>query len=1182
MSTLTLTPRCCFGVRGDVCGGSVHLVEPVGVTGIGLGGDEPSALVFCGSYLSRLACMNVGAFTMETVPSQRLQTFVALAREDQKSGRFDAESARVACGLIGPLINALTPNRSMLAIALVGGTRVWLHSVSSLHYLRSLPLPAAAGGCQALSWTANEESVLILGDAPPYALALVAAGQSNGGTLLAVEPAVQPLLLLAPAHGSANLEAFQADAIETELFPALAPTPAVANWAPTGCTCSQALPGKAAVFGRGVLLFYSVDEVEADAAKAGAEATRTPCELRPQPHTDAFTAWLRAAAARTDATSALHFTAHCWLISDMSVAATAAGELLLFRCGAFVCELLSAAPHMAPDSECTPFRCTSDSCVSEAVPSGGWTSLAAFSRGFLAGGDDGRLAVYVFAQTRSSCEADDPVTLPQLVHLRNCRAVPPALWPTGVHLPAITWLSVAPSERVVALALGGSHLQVLDLIAATTGLSDDVAGASTVSSVAASPLFAPLGAGGHGPAPGAKPDATSSVACAVLSVDIAVLRPLAVTVGCDRTVRVWTCGGSAPALEAGRAFPASEAPLCAALHPSGFHVAVGFADHLRVYNVLYDTLRETRAHAAKGCRAVAWARGGHALAASSGAAILLFDANGAPGPVLRGHTGCVTALRWSVDDTSLVSAAADGAVYLWDVAAGRRLREALAKGLRWEGAVATRDASRAYAVGTKGSGDGGDESSVCKSALCEFDLATGALLQSLPLAGGAALRALVSTTGTSAQASAVLFVAAGGEIVSLSAPQRKPELSSGNTNGPLAAGGLANAHAHTRAHALTASLQSMHAHLTPACSAAVLGLALANDDSALLAAGGDGCVLVFDVRDEDGRPPDSALVAVGEPASADVAAGGGAGALERPCDLADRHAVIRELLAAADETAATREYTLRFRDVGLAERLAAIADAGARAVAAEECRRAAVVLAGTAAVKEVTMAAAAADIRRRGEAAKRARLAQEEISAAIVATEAAKANAASAATFETARVEAAVHAAAERAATDAADCARRLEAVRNARHSAEEAAAAEASSWAARFAQAKVDADAEIKGLRRNYAERLESENDATLRLRGEHVVMSRALAVHVKDMELAADEAAAAQSRLSAALATHANLDSQIAALRAVSAERDADIAKREMRIQELKLEHTVSTKRQRRLLWRHRVALLSPSAHL
>lgn len=55
--------------------------------------------------------------------------------------------------------------------------------------------------------------------------------------------------------------------------------------------------------------------------------------------------------------------------------------------------------------------------------------------------------------------------------------------------------------------------------------------------------------------------------------------------------------------------------------------------------------------------------------------------------MLRGHSGKISAITWSADDTRVLSAGRDGAVYEWRVSDGKRDKEHVQKGCQY-GAVA--------------------------------------------------------------------------------------------------------------------------------------------------------------------------------------------------------------------------------------------------------------------------------------------------------------------------------------------------------------------------------------------------------------------------------------------------------------------------------------------------------------
>ena len=147
----------------------------------------------------------------------------------------------------------------------------------------------------------------------------------------------------------------------------------------------------------------------------------------------------------------------------------------------------------------------------------------------------------------------------------------------------------------------------------------------------------------------------SSAASAVVGVDVALRKPLVASVGVDGTLRVWnyeerTCiltkgfaqaplsvgesvAGQRRAPRVARAkarkvllsphhcrFPPPPLPHCPsfireALHPSGYAVALGCPDRVRLYTLLLDDVTPVRGFALKGCTLLRFSNGGHLFAA---------------------------------------------------------------------------------------------------------------------------------------------------------------------------------------------------------------------------------------------------------------------------------------------------------------------------------------------------------------------------------------------------------------------------------------------------------------------------------------------------------------------------------------------------------------------------------------
>jgi WD40 repeat protein len=96
-----------------------------------------------------------------------------------------------------------------------------------------------------------------------------------------------------------------------------------------------------------------------------------------------------------------------------------------------------------------------------------------------------------------------------------------------------------------------------------------------------------------------------------------------------------------------------------------------------------------------------FSNGGQYFAATTGNIILVystwtFEIMG----TLKGHNGKVKSISWNKDDSRLVSAGTDGAVYTWDLTAYKRDSENILKSCSYTSAVCSPDGKTIYAVGS--------------------------------------------------------------------------------------------------------------------------------------------------------------------------------------------------------------------------------------------------------------------------------------------------------------------------------------------------------------------------------------------------------------------------------------------------------------------------------------------------
>ncbi|CBZ50930.1 putative WD domain, G-beta repeat-containing protein [Neospora caninum Liverpool] len=171
-------------------------------------------------------------------------------------------------------------------------------------------------------------------------------------------------------------------------------------------------------------------------------------------------------------------------------------------------------------------------------------------------------------------------------------------------------------------------------------------------------------------------------------LDVCELKPLIVTCGEDRSIRVWDFLKNT--MELCKFY--SEEVYSVAFHPSGFHILAGFSDKLRLMNLLLDDLTTMREFIIKGCRECRFSNGGHLFAAVHSNLIQVYETYTCRSLVtLRGHNSKVRSLCWSPDDSILVSTGMDGAVYEFSVMKeGLRLSDWVYKGINFSSAVVRR------------------------------------------------------------------------------------------------------------------------------------------------------------------------------------------------------------------------------------------------------------------------------------------------------------------------------------------------------------------------------------------------------------------------------------------------------------------------------------------------------------
>ncbi|XP_058298827.1 cilia- and flagella-associated protein 57 isoform X3 [Hylobates moloch] len=176
-----------------------------------------------------------------------------------------------------------------------------------------------------------------------------------------------------------------------------------------------------------------------------------------------------------------------------------------------------------------------------------------------------------------------------------------------------------------------------------------------------------------------------------------IRKPLIATCSLDRSIRLWNYETNT--LELFKEY--QEEAYSISLHPSGHFIVVGFADKLRLMNLLIDDIRSFKEYSVRGCRECSFSNGGHLFAAVNGNVIHVYTTTSLENiSNLKGHTGKIRSIVWNADDSKLISGGTDGAVYEWNLSTGKRETECVLKSCSYNCVTVSPDAKIIFAVGS--------------------------------------------------------------------------------------------------------------------------------------------------------------------------------------------------------------------------------------------------------------------------------------------------------------------------------------------------------------------------------------------------------------------------------------------------------------------------------------------------
>ncbi|KAJ9467512.1 77 kDa echinoderm microtubule-associated protein [Diplonema papillatum] len=496
-------------------------------------------------------------------------------------------------------------------------------------------------------------------------------------------------------------------------------------------------------------------------------------------------------------------------------------------------------------------------CVLPLSPSDGLSIdvIAAYSKGFICGGADGTIHVYEQSDEK---ELYRKTRTMKIESRRDSDAAQAAgSGQPEKEGPIIKSLSLSPQEEILAVATchGTATAQ------ASSGAPSLLSGQSTYGQL----YSVNLASSESSKSDSLQPECLVAPfhTAPITGIDTCIRKPLIATCSKDHTIRIWNYVEHT--LEICKTFPVEAMSI--AMHPSGLHILVGFADKLRFMNLYGDDIKEFKSFNMRSCPECKFSHGGQYFAFVHGQVIQLYSTYTCePVAPLRGPTGKIRCLYWlSPDDTRLLSAGNDGTVYDWNIKEGRKEGDHMMKSVQYTSVASngSHPSGLLWAVGND-------------RKLREMEMGALNVVNEWEV-GDYPLVALAYA----ANHKLLLAGCEDGSIRVISTPVQN---------------GMHQAE-HTIAH-----------------SSAISRICVTFDESILFTVGEDGCLWMFDIKERDGRVPSKREVTYAEEI------------LISKADLEEKNTCIGDTKQKVDELKIEMDYLARKRDIKHEEKIKEMQD----------------------------------------------------------------------------------------------------------------------------------------------------------------------------------------------------------------------------------------------------------------
>ncbi|XP_048207026.1 cilia- and flagella-associated protein 57 isoform X2 [Perognathus longimembris pacificus] len=537
-----------------------------------------------------------------------------------------------------------------------------------------------------------------------------------------------------------------------------------------------------------------------------------------------------------------NYLAHAWITEEKIIVGTDTGKLFLFESGDPRWETSIMVKDLADGSKSLEIIHESESLIefppaSSPVPSYEQVTttsshnqlpmpqvfaIATYSKGFACSAGPGRVLLFEKVEEKDSYRESREIRIP---------IDPQSNDPSQSDKQDILCMCFSPSEETLIASTNKNQLYSI-----TMSLTEISKGEPAHFEYLMYPLHS----------------------ASIMSLSTCIRKPLIATCSLDRSVRIWNYESNT--LELFKEY--QEEAYTISLHPSGHYIVVGFADKLRLMNLLIDDIRSFKEYSVRGCKECAFSNGGHLFAAVSGNVIHIFTTTSLENITnLKGHTGKIRSVVWNADDSKLISAGTDGAVYEWNLSTGKRETECVLKSCSYNSVTISPDGKIIFAVGSDQTLKEIADSSVLRE-MSAFDVIYTAII--------------ISHSGR------MMFVGTSvGTIRTMKYPLP-----------------------------LQKEFNEYQAHAGP-----ITKMSLTFDDQFLLTVAEDGCLFTWKVYDKDGR---------GIKREREV--GFAEEVLVTKTDMEEKAQVMLELKTRVEELKMENEYQLRLKDLNYSEKIKELTD----------------------------------------------------------------------------------------------------------------------------------------------------------------------------------------------------------------------------------------------------------------